>query len=291
MAIFYIILLSVLAGAAFALDGVVYRFGAQVHLSSRQIFLPIAVLSALFFALAARHESAPLWLWLLAAAAGLSQYLMIWTIHFALRRGPLTPMWCALMLCFVPVILYAAIFLHEPLRRPHVLAILAAGGAVAAAARSNSGSDTTGKKRIGWRYVVILLFLVGLNGFSNIALKMASAVGGGAAFAGAGNLYMAIFFGAPALAVVLEFVCSGKWPKPSRVLIGTTLVGAGGCSAGMGLLALVVTAPAALVYTAMNSASILTAGIVSAWYFREPRSPAWYAMMALSATAIALGNL
>ncbi len=293
MTMIQVVLFSILAGAAYALDGVVYRYGTRVNLNSRQVFLPIAGLSALFFLLAARHESAPLWLFVLAGTAGLSQYVMIWTIQFALRRGPLTPMWCALMLCFVPVILYAAIFLGEPLRIPHILALLAAAGAVAAAARSNTETSEAqgGRPRIGWGYIAILLLLVGLNGFSNIALKLASAVGDGSVFAGAENIYMAVFFGTPAIAVALEFAIGKGWPKPSWTLLGTTVIGAGGCSVGMGLLSLVVTAPAALVYTAMNSASILTAGVLSAWWFQEKRSPAWYAMIALSVAAIALGNL
>ncbi len=290
--VYVILILAVLAGGAYALDGVAYRFGEKVGLNSRQVLLPIVTLSALVYVVPASREHAPWWFIAIAVAAGLSQYVMTWVIQFALKWGPLTPMWCALMLCFIPVILYAALVLGEPLSACQLAAMLLAVGAVVAAAKCNDQPGAPGgRRKLDWRYLVVLVLLIALNGASNIALKMASALGNGEVYKNAEELYLCCFFGATVVPTAIEFAITRGWPKPSWQLLGSTVLGAGGCSVGMGLLSLVVTAPAALVYTAMNAASILAAGLLSSFCFGERRSAAWYTMVVLSVAAIVLGNL
>lgn len=290
MSVYTVLLLSVIAGVAYALDGVAYRFGSQVNLNSRQVVLPIVSLSALVYLVPACGQRAPWWFIAIAVSAGLTQYVMNWVLQYALRWGPLTPMWCALMLCFIPVILYSSLVLHESLSICQTAAMLLAICAVFAAAKCNTKAPECSSRGVDWRYLVVLILLVCLNGASNIALKMASALEGGTVFKEAGELYMCCFFGSTMIPTSIEFAFTGGWPKPSWKLLASTALGAGGCCVGMGLLSLVVTAPAGLVYTVMNAASILAAGVMSSFCFHEKRTPAWYAMVVLSIAAIILGN-
>lgn len=297
---FRVLFLAVLAGIAYSLSGVAYRFGAKGRLNSRQVLFPVTVLSCLVFFRRGCLEDASWQFLALAAGAGAAQYFMVFFFQLALRRGPLTPMWCALMLCFVPVILYAGVFLKEPVTPFQVGSIVLAAAAVIAAAYSNSKTPEASdpkvdaaaperkRRKISLVYVVILLMLPALNGFSNIALKTASAM---PEYKGAENLYMTVFFGMPAVLIFLEFLFTRGWPRLSRYLAVSTLLGAGGNSLGMWLLSLAVTAPAALVFTALNTASILSAGILSVTFFGEKRTPAWYWMVVLSVGAIVLSNL
>ena len=293
---FWVLFLSVFAGISYSLDGVAYRYAEKFAINSRQLLFPITLTSSLVFLVFAWQERASWQLLAIAAAGGASQYLLAFFYQLALRHGPLTPMWCALMLCFVPVILYAGIFLKETVGIFQVGSIVLAAVAVIAAAYSNRSEPVSPEKSrkkfgISLFYVMILLVLTGLNGFSNIALKMASALHGGEEYKGAENLYMTVFFGTSAVLIFLEFLFTRKWPRFSRHLVGATLMGAGGCSVGMWLLSLVVTAPAALVFTAMNTASILSAGVLSVTLFGEKRSPAWYCMVVSAIGAIVLSNL
>jgi len=115
------------------------------------------------------------------------QFALVYGVRQALRMGPLSPMWCALNLSFVPVILFAQVFLREPVTLLGILAVAVAVVAVilgslrgqpgkrpGAAKTASSASASASKPRATRMFILYGLLLFGLlaaNSVINIGIK------------------------------------------------------------------------------------------------------------------------
>ncbi|MEO8377226.1 MAG: hypothetical protein ABI579_06115, partial [Candidatus Sumerlaeota bacterium] len=110
-------LYPILAGFCFGIIGLGYRLGQARGITTPAVVLYISAAGVVFFGamLGAHPFDAPARVWILGIAAGIAQYLTIELVAAALKRGPLSPIWCALNLVFVPIIIYSWYALGESL--------------------------------------------------------------------------------------------------------------------------------------------------------------------------------
>ena len=292
---------TALAGGLIALMGVGYRWGEKDRISSMQIAMLAYCVGAAVYAGVGWREIAlaPGWFWLSASLVGVSQYLLIRMIGVALKLGPLSPLWCALMLNFIPVILYSCWFLGEKLDFWQVAAL--GCGVLAVLAASRGGSAHSGGLRGGfdWRYALALVALLCLNCVINLVMKLlamttAPELGTGEGVESwltrCGNLFMCLVYLSAALLMGVDLTVTKRW-RSGRIGWYAAGVTAFGSIAGMGLQKMVLAFPAALIFTVNCSASIVVASLISTCCFGEKRSGQWYATVLLALASIALANL
>jgi hypothetical protein len=208
-------------------------------------------------------------------------------------------MWCAVNLGFLVNIVYARVFLAEPILPLHVLAMTAGVACVLAAAWSQrpaplaaGSSDLAAATRHGSAAVYALLFvsLLMLNTVYPTGLKHLNArpLEGHLSLAMQKQAYLAI--GYPVM-----LLCSA-----AHTLVRTGLRAWGGRALPVGALAalgsvvgsyymaIFTQLPAASGFTTCSAVSILSAAIFGALLFGERRSRAWYATVACALAAVGL---
>ena len=94
------ILLSLLSGAMFAVAGIAYRVGMIGNVQANQCGVGLSVIGFIGFGLLGWQEWQYLdWrLMLILTVTGVTQYLVMLLLRYALKTGPLSPAWCAVSL-------------------------------------------------------------------------------------------------------------------------------------------------------------------------------------------------
>lgn len=290
--------LAALSGACFALIGVAYRYGEDHDTQPHHILLVCAIVGAgLFGAMSLdQWDSAPSRMWLWGLGAGLSQYALVKLLGVGLRMGPLSPLWCALMLAFVPVILFAAVAHGEPLGRMDLLAVLAAGACVVTGSFkkqvevSQAARGPAGARR--WLYGLVLLGAMLLNSVANVAMKVLNHgdEAGGSNVALYGNVFRASLYAGLGLAIVSEMLLRRRFGAPLGWTLGLGTVAACGSVAGLWALSVAAAGPAAMVFPLSNAVSIVVASVASVTLFPEKADRIWLATVGLGVLAAALAT-
>lgn len=297
-----LVLAAVGAGVAFSLVGVAYRLGQNRGVPTTAVFAMMTLAGTVFFGLQVPSDQwrdVPATLVLIGVLGGLSQYIVMLLAAEMLRRGPLTAMWCAVNLGFLVNIVYARVFLAEPILPLHVLAMTAGAACVLAAARSqrpaplaDGPSDLAAARRHGSAAVYALLFvsLLMLNTVYPTGLKHLNArpLEGRLSLVMQRQAYLAIGYPVMlACSAVHTLIRTGP-----RAWAGWGLsigaLAAVGSVVGSACMAVFTQLPAANGFTTSSAVSILSAAIFGAMLFGERRSRAWYATIAFALAAVGL---
>lgn len=296
--IFAVALLSSLAGVCFAGIGIAYRYGEPRGISPMQSFFFASLIGAVWcLARGAGELAAAPWFFLPAAfALGLSQYLPVRLMQAILKLGPLSPMWSALMLYFVPVIIFSSLFLGEPFTMWNLASVLAAVVAVLAAAVGGADSGQ-GKAAAGRRGILVyglllvaLLLANCLLGMGQKLLATLSSSDGYPLMDRCGTLFLGVMYLGIALPLLVNVSADKGWNLKGRVWPLLALLAAAGTVGGMIIQTFLLSYPAALYFTCSSSASVLFAAIFSAAVFREKRTKWWYATVGATVMSILLTN-
>ncbi len=296
------LLLSVtFSGAAFALIGLAVRFGAPRGVDSLHVAVIGMLGGVLFFAPDAARilagGSIPPSVWLLGLAAGLTQYAAVRLIKTALRMGPLTPLWCAQMLAFVPVILYAGFFLGERILPVHVAALILASLSILFAALNQDPAPAQSvgsqvRPRSVWLYAAVLAGALILNSIANISVKAlaSTAAPGGSQLQVYGGLFYLMMYLLIWLGSAAELLIARRQPASWALMLVLGLAAGLGSVTGVVTIRIGMTLPAAVSFTLSSTTSILCAALAGALLFGERRTRWWWATVACGAGVILVAN-
>jgi drug/metabolite transporter (DMT)-like permease len=287
-----------LSGLSFAFLAVAYRLGQDKSVRPIVVGCAMGFFGAAAFGLQCRGQCllAPTRVWVLALAAGVSQYVAVRLIRSALRRGPVTSFWCAASLSFLIVIVYSSAFLGEGLRGMQLAAMATGVACVVTASFTVDHAAGAFAVRRGSRlaYVIILAAILVLNGVIGSAIKDLNAqpaADGRTMLSVYCNQFYLAAFGVLGLLCLADVMASGgvkapwKWVLPAGLLGGVSAVG------GMIGLTLAASLPAAVLFTISSATSILTAAMLSVVIFREKPTPAWFVTLALSVLTLVLAQM
>ena len=292
---------AALSGIGFALIGVAYRIGQARGITPISILMIACIGGVGYFSRQSNGvslQSVPWVVWVLAIAAGIGQVLTVLLVPVALRYGPLTPLWCAVSLSFIPVTLLAHFLWGEGASAMQWLGVLmgAACVVISAFAQHPTPGLRQNPARPGARAILLYAGLLALVLVSNSLLTIGMKYLGlahwqgrtlGAAFS---NIFLVGSYAALLLGMLLHQAVmrvTFSW----RVLpLG--LLAMLGSVGGLALLshcsALV---PAALAFTASGIVSLLAIALIAVFAFRERANVVWYAMMGTGVAAVVLVNI
>ena len=295
-------LLAIASGLGFSLIAISYKLGEARQVAPRYIALVISIAGSIFYGIRSDGRliaGVPAEVWITGAVVGVGQYACVRLIAVALARGPLSPMWCAVGLGFLPAVLYAAFYLGERLGVAQVCGVLAGIGCIVVASFEETEKEENGREvqgGVGARvvYGIVLFLLLALNGMPNATIKYF-----GARLTSDGQNYMYLYgdsylfflyFGLAVLLLADVLLARAKnVPWRSAVALGC-LAGAGSIG-GLWALSRCSVLPAALVFTGSGVASLLSATLVSVFFLGEKRTPIWYGTVGLAVLAIMLVNM
>ena len=291
-------LLAVASGACFALIGMAYKLGERRGLLPIQVAFVLATAATIVFgglALQADAGWPPPRVWVLGALAGSTQYIALRLVQRAMRMGPMSALWCALSLSFVPVVPYAFCVFGQRLTPWQSAGLLAAAGCVLVAARwmGRTRAAPARAPKFSASYLAVLVLIMLFNGGSVIGvtdLSLRQWTDGQTYGARFMMVYLFLFYGWLAALVFTDLAGRRKLLGTKPLLALGALAACGSCG-GM-LLAFQANQALGSVSWAINgSASIVTMALIDTFGFGERRTPAWYATCALGAAAVVLSSL
>ncbi|HNY92234.1 MAG TPA: hypothetical protein PKM23_11985 [bacterium] len=295
------ILLSALSGLSLALIGIAFRIGQSRNIFPLHIATSIGLCGALFFGIQMDWgllREIPLFIYILALLNAGGQILAMELTKVSLKRGPLSPVWCALNLNFLVVIIYSAIAFHERITFYPMLALLFGILSVVAAANiGNTGSGDGNRKmtvrdKVVYGFILFVILIANSVVFLTIKDLSTRLVPGKtitylAAYLP--NIYFILYL---LMAVLCGAVVALQKNKVSRGfdLVKVGLLAGCGSIAGLFLLSLCARYQAALVFTVNGAVTILGGTLASVFFFGEARSRAWYLTIGAAIAAVVLAN-
>ncbi len=243
-----------------------------------------------------KQQSMPWSVFCVAAVMGFTQYAGIRLMRKALQTGPFSPVWCAVSLAFVPVIVYSAIALKETLSLWKILSILATAGAIVSA--SFSANDPGGPKADGIRkkmlYGMMLVLLLGLISLCSVGLKFCDNwfLNGSeeSVLSQSGDLVLSVLYFFMGVPCALDLSLSRTWRWNRQAWIGGCLL-TGGALVQFALLKHFIALPAMILFAMSYSTSILLTTLVSTIFYHEKRTLSWYLTLGCSVLAILLNSV
>lgn len=281
--------LIILTGVFSATSGVALRLAQNKNLLPSHLLMLTGFFGTIYFGLRGQAEWANVG-WpaiLIGIAGGATQYIPVRLFKRALELGPLSPAWCTLALGeFVPVIVFAMIFLGEELSVCRGLSLAATFTAIVFA---SLGGESAGPRCFEWRkqlrYLGYLVVIFLMSGILGICLKY----GADGELASQQNVVMCLVYLMLFLLPVVELSVTRRWTASADFwLCGGLFTLA--CLVQYSLILFLVKLPAILVFALSNTVSLLTASIYSTCFFHEKRTWQWYAMLAAALAAILLNR-
>ena len=293
----YLLLSVTVSGMAFALIGIAVRFGASRGISAQHVTVISTMVGMLFFGPDALRilssGPVPATIWVLGLAAGVTQYGTVRLIKIALRMGPLTPLWCAQMLAFVPVIVFSGFFLGERILPVHIAALLLASLSILFAALNQDAPASGTQPRSVWLYGLVLAAALGLNSIGNMSVKALSSLlapSGDNLLSVYGGLFYFLMYLIIWLGVVVELLATRRKPDSWPLMLVLGLTSGLGSVCGVTAIRAGMTLPAAVTFTLSSTTSILCAALAGALLFGEKRTRWWWATIASGAGVILVAN-
>lgn len=290
------------AGVGFAVIAVCYRIGQARNVTAPPIAGILSAFAMLYCLWGAWHELpvAPRLVWVWGIASGLSQYATVRLLTVALRLGPLSPLWCAVALGFVPQTVYALLRFGEPVDTMQVFGLGCGIACVVLASRrgtpSSPGSGQVKHSADGsdkLLYAAVLLGILIVNSLPAMGLKDLSRACGpdGRPWSQCfGNTFLLLMYACLGLPVLVEslVVRRQSWPWRRALPLGA-LAGAGSVF-GMTMMALASELQAAAAFPVMGMVSILLVAVVSVMAFRERADSLWFGVIGLGLASVVLAN-
>jgi drug/metabolite transporter (DMT)-like permease len=293
-------MLAVLSGMCFSVVAIAYRLGAPRGVGPVHIMGTASLVGSAFFgvrALAALDGGPSGPVVALGLLAGVTQYMLLPLIRAALRVGPLSPLWCVLMLSFIPVTLYSCVALGE---RLVPLQYGAMAAAVVCVVMACVGKEPSRRPGVGparplhrLRYGAVLAAMLLVGAVSPTCLKELSARGDGAGatlLARYRDLFLAMLYVGIAVCAAGDVLLTRGRPASWRLTGLLGAMAAAGSLAGMSLLVRAAVLPAAVVFTLNSVSSIVFTAVVAAVWLGERRTRSWYATLGCGILAVALAN-
>ena len=311
------IFLACAAGASYSLVGIAYQLGRGHGLTPQQVMAVGAIMAAGFFLgklirqvnisqssvvggqLSVKRGikgplRGPALVWACGILSGLSQYALLRLFALGLDLGPLSPVWIAASLGFIPVILFATWRFHERLGGRRLLAVLAAVACIVLPelVRTPGGRAAGPAGGIMVLYPLVLVLITLANSIQLGSIKLLGSLRSGpngTYMDRHGTLFMFLANASLALAAAIDLGLTGipAAPLPWLSAMGA-LVGLGSIL-GISLLSACARGPAALIFTSSGVSSILGAALVSVFFFGESADFGWFIMLGMSILAIMLG--
>jgi drug/metabolite transporter (DMT)-like permease len=288
------------SGVSFSLIGISYRTGQAKGLIPRQVALVLCAFGAVFFAAktsTSGWSAAPLIVIVLGLLSGITQYMTLHLMGEALKRGPLSPLWCAVSLSFLPVVIYAGITFGEALTFIQYAGIVAAMGCVFLAAFEgpNSATPAAGHVRPGGHatYAAILVAILLLNSVPSAAIKYMGMrpLGDATVMASYGPFFSFLLYVALGGCILADLCATRRLRAPARWMLPIGAMGAAGSIGGLLSWGYCASMPAAMLFTISCVMSIFTAALVSVFAFGEKATRAWYGMLACGVASVVLLNV
>jgi hypothetical protein len=290
-----VITISLIIGVMFALCGTAYKIGSFGNVYPIQSATVLSIFGMIFFGIKACATWGNITLWMVFAGLlfGVTQYLAIRLIRVALTLGPLSPAWCASSLTFVPVIVYAGIFMGEKLSILQYFSLAATFGAILAGALVHDGGKHGLKLKNKIIYGILLFFILASGSILNIGLKFCSAfIEPGTQvnmLQNGGNVIMFFTYLFLGLSSAIDLTISKSWRWNKFAYWGGALLSIGAVG-GFALSLAIIEAPAVFVFALSNSASILITTLISIFFMHEKRTISWYFTVGFSLLAILLNR-
>jgi len=292
--------LAALSGLFLSIIGVTFRWGQSKGVVPLHIATCMGIFGAIFFGFKADWSlmrELPRFIYIIAIANGLGQIVAMELTKHSLRRGPLSPVWCAMNLTFLLVTLYAAFMFGEKITLTQYLAIGA--GFISVAFASTIGGGTQEKIVVSLHdkiiYGLMLVLILITNSIIFIAIKdLSTRIIPGTELTWLGkytaNIYF-IFYTVLAFSTGAVVVAQKSRPTAWKYLFGLGLLAGIGSIGGMFLLSLCARYPAAIVFTVNGMIIILGGALASVAFFGEKAGRAWYGTIGFGIAAVFLANL
>lgn len=302
---FGLVLLAGLSGICLSLIGISFRIGQNRGVIPLHISMCMGLAGAVFFGVQvnwADFKELPAFVWILALLTTAGQIGAMHLVRICLGMGPLSPLWSAMNLTFLPVILYSAVVFSEKITLTAGLALLAAVTCVFFASLASGDSapkDEAGDRRstrIMVTYAALLLLVLVGNSLVFVVIKD---LGTRVVAPGSDSTYLMVYLPPIYFLMYISLaVFSGltAWLQkavPNRYadLIGLGALAAGGSISGLLLLKVCMPLPAALVFTISGMITILGGAVASVLFFGERLRPSWYGTVGFGLLAVLLANL
>jgi hypothetical protein len=293
--------LAAVSGLSLSLIGIAFRLGQSKNVVPLHIATSMGICGMIFFGVQmdwGLMKEIPLFIYGLALINALGQIVAMELTKASLKRGPLSPVWCALNLNFLVVIIYAAVVYQEAVHLFQALALVS--GLLCVVAASNlenedggDGKETALKDKI--LYGLMLIIILFSNSIVFLTIRdLGSRMVPGDVVSYLGKYLPNIYFILYAMmALVCGTVVSFQKIKPESTgtLIRLGLMGGVGSIAGLFLLSLCAPYPAAFVFTINGMITILAGALASVFFFGEKRTTAWYFTIGFGILAVILANL
>lgn len=288
------LLIAIATGLALTLMGACYRAASAREIHPRYLLcIASGVGAAIFMVDMLRHTgwALPPVIWTLGIIGSLAQVGCINLAPLALKRGPLSAYWGASMLAFIPVLVYAAVALHEAFKPLHWVMLLAALLAIGAASVGTRDPRATAAPRRATDMLIFAALLVTillLNGSTNVFVKaMAAATHGASSLLDQyrGGFIMLLYLGVAVFTggqIALD-----RTPRPP--LTPTLWLSLGMTAGSLGATILIFIGahyPAVLFFPVHSIVAILGASLAGIWLFREHVTPTWLITVAACSAAV-----
>ena len=293
------ILLAVVAGCSLALMGFTYKIGARRKITPAQIMLIVCVFGTISYGIRCAWidwSTVPWWFWLVGLGIGVTQCLAIELMGIGLKMGPLSALWCAVGLGFLPVLLYGRIFLGQSLDGWKIAGVIAAVGCVVAASMGQGSGAAgpglkAGRKAMGFLAMIVVLTL--LNAALSVAqfdLGLRASPNGGSYLSQLGDLYYLMIYVTLGGFLLAELSIRRVGIAP-KGLLSLGLVAGFGSVVGLQLSGQAASLAKGIAYPICGASGILITAIVATIAFHEKRTKYWYLTVGLGVLAVVLGNL
>lgn len=296
-------LLAVLAGIAFCIGGILFKVGQGHNLTPMQILVIAAGVGFLIFIVQAFQSplgEVPAIVFILAVVAGVSQYFLVLLLRLALKLGPMSAMWCAVSLMFVPVIFYSWLALGQGLTGVKIMSVCAAVACVIAAAEANRRSQhkisphhrLTYRRAFAYLGLLVGIFLVnGVSAGSQFDLSQRAADTSRTLLKEYGTVYYAAFYATIMASAAIDLAARRKLLASLRAAWWLGILTGLGSAAGMYMAGAASIAIGSISFALTGAAGILAAAVAGTIFFSEKRSLMWYATITLGVAAVVMGNL
>jgi multidrug transporter EmrE-like cation transporter len=298
------LLIALLSGFMSGVGGVGYKVAARGRISALQTATAISILGLAFFtyrACALGEWSHADWrIVAMGAGSGLGQYLAMVLFAWTLRRLPLSLVWCANGMEFMPVILASWIFFGEHMsvwRWMGLVALLAAIVVTSFFGEEDDASkekDESAPRRAPFYITMAVLVAMPLCfGMLDTCMKWGcrmplSATDPTPLMDATQNVFMALVYLVMAVTCGAHITVCRTWAMTRLGGLGC-LLAAIPTVAFFGLkLVIVADAPATVTFALTSSTSMVTCALLSSAFLQEKRNACWYATLALCILAIVL---
>lgn len=296
------ILITIISGIGFGLIGVMFRYGQNKNVIPIHISMIMGIAGAIFFGLQVNWEqffNLPMLIIILPLLTAVGNLIAMHFTKVSLSKGPLSPLWCAMNLTFLTVVIYSTIMFSEKILPFQYVALLTGIICVLMASTLGDAKSDENNKRSAKDILIygsaLLIVLLG-NSAAFIVIKDLSTrfvtFNNGITYMAEyrNSIYFIMYVSMAITCLGLALIQKAK-PDSYKDLFIIGSVAAIGSIVGMLLLGFAAALPAALIFTINGMVSILVGVIASVIAFGEKRTKAWYGTVGFGILTVILINM